>query len=85
MREAEVDDIPPTEEQVELDIREPGMLPLASLDEFRLLEIFKQTARVRQTVPLFLKGAFRGALRVAVEEPPRILLSRPPRQCASVG
>ena len=41
---------------------------MASLDEFRLPEIFKHRARVMQTVPLFLKGAFRGALRVAFEE-----------------
>ena len=41
---------------------------MASLDEFRLPEIFKHRARVMQTVPLLLKGAFRGALRVAFEE-----------------
>ena len=54
---------------MELDVRAPNVaIGMASLDEFRLPEIFKQRARVMQTVPLFLKGAFRGALRVAFEE-----------------
>ena len=63
-----MDDIPPGE-QVELDVRARNVASgMASLDEFRLPEIFKQRARVMQTIPLFLKGAFRGALRMAFEE-----------------
>ena len=61
MKEAEVDDIPPTGEQVELDVRARNVASgMASLDEFRLPEILKQRARVMQTIPLFLKGALCG-------------------------
>ena len=67
--EAEVDDIPPSGGQVELDVRARYVaIGMASFDEFRLPEIFKQRAREMQTVPLFLKGAFRGALRAVFEE-----------------
>ena len=54
---------------VELNLRARSVaIGMASLDEFHVLEIFKSRARVVRTVPLFLKGAFRGALRVAFEE-----------------
>ena len=54
---------------VELDVRARSVaIGMASLDEFHVPDIFKERARVMRTVPLFLKGAFRGALRVAFEE-----------------
>ena len=61
---------PPSGAPVELDVRARSVaIGLASLDEFHVPEIFKSRARVMRTVPLFLKGAFRGALRVAFEGP----------------
>ena len=67
--EQELDDPPPTGVPVELDVRARNVaIGMASLDEFDLPELFKHRARVMRTVPLFLKGAFRGALRVAFEE-----------------
>ena len=54
---------------VELDVRARSVaIGMASLDELHVPDIFKERARVMRTVPLFLKGAFRGALRVAFEE-----------------
>ena len=54
---------------VNLDVRARNVaMEMASLDWVDLAEIFKQRARVMSTVPLFLKGAFRGAMRVALEE-----------------
>ena len=79
---------------VNLDVRARNVaMVMASLDGVDLAEIFKQRARVMRTVPLCLKGAFRSAMRVALEEVqcardrnddnrrelPRMLLSRPPR------
>ena len=67
--EQELDDPPPTGAPLELDVRARNVsIGMACLDEFHLPEIFKHRARVMRTVPLFLKGAFRGALRVAFEE-----------------
>ena len=66
--EQELDD-PPIGAPLELNVRARNVaIGMASLDEFDLPEIFKHRARVMRTVPLFLKGAFRGALRVAFEE-----------------
>ena len=54
---------------MELDVRACSVaIGMASLDEFHVPEIFKERARVMRTVPLFLKGAFLGTLRVAFEE-----------------
>ena len=54
---------------VNLDVRARNVaMGMASLDGVDLAEIFKQRARVLRTVPFFLKGAFRGAMRVALEE-----------------
>ena len=54
---------------VELDVRARSVaIGMASLDEFHVPDISRKGARVMRTVPLFLKGAFRGALRVAFEE-----------------
>ena len=61
----EMDEPPSTGAPVELDVRACSVaIGMASLDEFHL----KERARVMRTVHLFLKGAFRGALRVAFEE-----------------
>ena len=65
----ELDGPPPTGVALELDVRARNVaIGMASLDEFHLPEIFKHRARVMRSVPLFLKGAFRGAMRVAFEE-----------------
>ena len=65
----ELDDPPPIGAPLELNVRARNVaIGMASLDEFDLPEIFKHRAKVIKTVPLFLKGAFRGALRVAFEE-----------------
>ena len=54
---------------VNLDVRARNVaMGMASLDGVNLAEIFKQRARVMRSVPLFLKGAFRSAMRVALEE-----------------
>ena len=62
-------DVPPSAEPVDLDVRARNVaIGMASLDGVDFTEIFKQRARLMSTVPLFLKGAFRCALRVAFEE-----------------
>ena len=55
---------------VGLDVRARSVaIGMACLDEFHVPDIFKERSRVMRTVPLLLKGAFRGgALRVAFEE-----------------
>ena len=52
-----------------LDVRARNVaMGMANLDGVNIIEIFKQRARVMRIVPLFLKGAFRSAMRVALEE-----------------
>ena len=41
---------------------------MESLDDIELLVVFARRAVVMRTVPAFLKGAFRGALRLAMDE-----------------
>ena len=52
----------------ELPQREAIVRGFASLDAFELSGIFRRRAVVMRSVPWVLKGAFRSALRIAMEE-----------------
>ena len=70
---AEVGDVvEPTAESPPIDmeprVRAPRRNFVASLDDVCLTDVFENRARVMRSVPFVMRGAFRAALRVALEE-----------------
>ena len=57
-----------TVQAVEFSVRGDCRAAFASLDELDLISIFEGRANVMRVVPFLMHGAFRGALRLAMNE-----------------
>ena len=67
--EGEEEEFVPERAPVDIDVRARTIaVGMASLDMVDMHEVFQRRAMVMRTVPVFLKGAFKAALRVALEE-----------------
>ena len=67
--EGEEEEFVPERAPVDIDLRARTIaVRMASLDMVDMREVFRRRAVVMRTVPVFLKGAFEAAFRVALEE-----------------
>ena len=91
--EDEFADVPPEVEVpvVEFTITREFRAASQSLDNLNLVEVFSRRPSGMRTVPKFMRGGFRNALRVAIQEAlergwklllmlPRMFLFKPPRK-----